>query len=83
MRYKTTSQHKDLLLTTSMIPLGSGAMKVNSVESLTTSSWTEVMNTPSLALASNRYLVPEYADLLMIRKYQESIGKIHGNVCII
>ena len=29
------------------------------------------------------YLVPEYADLLMIRKYQESIGKIHGNVCII
>ena len=91
MRYKTTSQHKDLLLTSSMIPLGSGAMKVNSVESLTTSSWTEVMNTHSLALASNRemlnfleaYLVPEYADLLMIRKYQESIGKIHGNVCII
>ena len=58
-------------------------MKVNSVESLTTSSWTEVMNTHSLALASNRYLVPEYADLLMIRKYQERIGKIHGNVCII
>ena len=91
MRYKTTSQHKDLLLTSSMIPLGSGAMKVNSVESLTTSSWTEVMNTHALALASNRemlnfleaYLVPEYADLLMIRKYQDSIGKIHGNVCII
>ena len=91
MRYKTTSQHKALLLTTSMIPLGSCAMKVNSVESLTTSSWTEVMNTHSLALASNRemlnfleaYLVPEYADLLMIRMYQESIGKIHGNVCII
>ena len=91
MRYKTTSQHKDLLLTTSMIPLGSGAMKLNSVESLTTSSWTEVMNTHSLALASNKeklnfleaYLVSEYADLLMIRKYQESIGKIHGNGCII
>ena len=24
-----------------------------------------------------------YAGLLVIRKYQESIGKIHGNVCII
>ena len=48
-------------------------------------------NTQSLALASNRdmlnfleaYQVPEYADLLTIRKYQESIGKGHGNVCII
>ena len=24
-----------------------------------------------------------YAGLLVIKKYQESIGKIHGNVCII
>ena len=51
MRYKTTSQHKDLLLTSSMIPLGSGAMKVNSVESLTTSSWTEVKQQGDVELA--------------------------------
>ena len=91
MRYMTSLQHKDLFLTITMISLGSCAMKVNSVESLTTCSWTEVRNTQSLALASNRemlnfleaYRVPEYADLLTIRKYQESIGKGHGNVCII
>ena len=43
MRYMTSLQHKDLFLTITMISLGSCAMKLNSVESLTTSSWQEVM----------------------------------------
>ena len=53
MRYMTSLQHKDLFLTITMISLGSCAMKVNSVEPLTTCSWTEVMNIHSLALTSN------------------------------
>ena len=98
---RTRSQHKDLFLTISMISLGSCTMKLNSVESLTTCSWLEVMNFHPFALASNTigntemlnfleaYLVQptngasgEYASLLVVRKYQESIGKGHGNVCI-
>ena len=102
MLYMTRSQHKDLFLTISMISLGSCTMKLNSVASLTTCSWLEVMNIHPFALASNTignremlnfleaYLVQptngasgEYAGLLVIRKCQESIGKGHGNVCII
>ena len=51
--YMTSLQHKDLFLTITMISLGSCAMKLNSVESLTISSWQEVMNIHSLALTSN------------------------------
>ena len=95
MRYMT---HKDLFLKTSMIPFGSCIMKLNSVESLTTCSWPEVVNTHPLALTSNTNgyremmlnflddacsLPSMYASLLVIRKYQESIRKGHGKVCII
>ena len=45
--------HKDLFLKTSMIPFGSCTMKLNSVESLTTCSWPEVVNAHPLALTSN------------------------------
>ena len=53
MRYMTSLQHKDLFLTITMISLGSCAMKLNSVEPLTISSWHEEMNIHSLALTSN------------------------------
>ena len=83
MRYMTLLQHKDLFLKTSMISLSSCTMKVNSVESLTTCSWPEVVNIHPLALASNtigyREMMLNFLDdacslpsLLVIEKYQES-----------
>ena len=95
MRYMT---HKDLFLKTSTIPFGSCTMTMNSVESLTTSSWPEVVNIHLFALTHNTIGYREkmlnflddacslpgmYASLLVIRKYQESIRKGHGKVCII
>ena len=95
MHYMT---HKDLFLKTSTIPFGSCTMTMNSVESLTTSSWPEVVNIHLLALTHNTIgyrekmlnflddacsLLGMYASLLVIRKYQESIRKGHGKVCII
>ena len=88
--------YKDLFPNTSMIPFGSCTMKLNSVESFTTCSWPEVVNTHHLALTSNtngyremmlnflddaHSLPGMYASLLVIKKSQDSIGKGHGNVC--
>ena len=53
MRDMNMLQHKDLFLTTSMISLSSCTKKLNSVESLTTCSWPEVVNIHPLALTSN------------------------------
>ena len=63
MRYMT---HKDLFLKTSMIPFGSCTMKLNSVESLTTCSWLEVVNTHPLALTSN---TNGYREMMMMLNF--------------
>ena len=92
IRYMTMSQHKDLYLKTSMISLGSCAMKLNSEASLApclrkrgnTIGYREMLNFLEAYLSCTNFdacsLQPtnsvsgEYANPLLIRKYQESIG---------
>merc|ERR1719261_778175 len=52
MRYIKLLQSKDLSLDTSMIPLGSCTMKLNSVASLAPASWPEITNMHPFAPAS-------------------------------
>ena len=93
MRYMTMSQHKDLYLTTSMISLVSCSWpEVMNIHPFAlasnTISYREMLNPcktgfDACSLQPTSDASGEYAGLLVIRKYQESIGQEHRNVCII
>lgn len=112
LRYMHRLQAKDLSLTTSMIPLGSCTMKLNSTAEMYPITWpefgalhpfvpasqskgyeilfkqlearlAEITGFPGISLQPNAGSQGEYAGLLVIRKYHQSRGEQHRDICLI
>ena len=112
LRYLHRLESKDLSLTTSMIPLGSCTMKLNSVAEMIPVTWAEfgkihpfappeqtqgyqilfqqletwlaeITGFAGISLQPNAGSQGEYAGLQVIRKYHETRGESHRNICLI